>query len=120
MADIDIKRAHNLGLKAARAAADHMADHLGKRFGLAGGWTGNVLSFERPGVTGSLAVDDKDLRLVVNLGFLLRAMRPSIERAVNEELDALFATAASPPAAPGRKEKAAKPKAAAARPKKGG
>ena len=105
MPDIDIKRAHNLGLKAARSAADKMAEHLGKRFGLAGDWRGNVLDFHRPGVTGSLAVDEKDVRLTVNLGFLLKAMRGSIEGAVHEELDKLFA---------------ARPKRAAARPKKGG
>jgi putative polyhydroxyalkanoate system protein len=114
MADIDIKRAHNMGLKAARAAADKMADHLGRKFGLQGGWKGNVLGFERPGVTGSLAVDDKDLRLTVNLGFLLKAMRGSIENAVQEELDQLFAAKAASPAKP-----AAKSKKAPARPKKG-
>ena len=118
MADIDIKRAHNLGLKAARAAADKMAEHLGRRFGLQGGWSGNVMNFERPGVSGSLAVDEKDLRLVVNLGFLLKAMRGSIEGAVHEELDQLFAKRA--PARPSPKAQGPKPKKAAARPKKGG
>ena len=118
MPDIDIKRAHNLGLKAARAAADRMAEHLGRKFGLEGDWKGNVLSFERPGVTGSLAVDDKDLRLTVNLGFLLKAMRGSIEGAVQEELDKLFAKA--PSARPSSKAEGVKPKKAAARPKKAG
>ena len=70
MADIEIHRVHNLGLKAARVAADRMADHLGRKFGLSGEWEGNVLTFQRPGVTGSLAVTDKDLRLSVALGFL--------------------------------------------------
>ena len=115
MPDIDIKRAHHLGLKAARAAADKMAEHLGRKFGLEGDWKGNVLNFERPGVTGSLAVDDKDLRLTVSLGFLLKAMRGSIESAVQEELDKLF-KAKGPPPAPA----AAKPKKAGARPKKAG
>jgi len=118
MADIDIKRAHNLGLKAARAAADRMAEHLGRKFGLEGDWKGNVLEFERPGVTGSLAVDDKDLRLTVNLGFLLKAMRGSIENAVQEELDQLFAAKAASPEKPIAKP-AAKSKKAPPRPKKG-
>ena len=100
MADIDIKLAHNLGLKAARVAADKMAEHLGRKFGLEGDWKGNVLEFERPGVTGSLAVDDKDLRLTVNLGFLLKAMRGSIEGAVQEELDKLFKAKKKAPARP--------------------
>jgi putative polyhydroxyalkanoate system protein len=116
MPDIDIKRAHGLGLKAARAAADKMAEHLGRKFGLQGDWSGNVMKFERPGVTGSLAVDDKDLRLVVNLGFLLKAMRGSIEGAVNEELDKLFARKGQPaPQADGVRSKKAP-----GRPKKGG
>lgn len=101
MADIDLKRVHNLGMAAARAKAEAMAAHLGKKFGLKGNWDGDVLRFERPGVTGSLAVTAKDLHLVVSLGFLLKAMRGSIESAVKHELDALFAKEASPgPAKP--------------------
>lgn len=111
MADIEIKRVHNLGMKAARAAADRMADHLGRKFDLKGDWEGNVLHFERPGVSGSLAISDKDLNLRVALGFLLKAMKGSIETAVRQELDKLFVEA--PPAAPKPKSKKA-----AARPKK--
>lgn len=93
MADIDLKRVHNLGMKTARAHAEAMAEHLGRKFGLKGGWEGDVLRFERPGVTGSLAITDKELRLLVSLGFLLKAMKGSIERAVEHELDTLFASA---------------------------
>lgn len=116
MADIDIKRSHNLGLKAARTAADKMADHLGKRFGLQGEWHGNTLAFHRPGVTGSLAIDESDLRLTVSLGLLLKMMRPSIEGAVHEELDALFAKKAAHPRATDDKPRSKK---GSARPKKG-
>lgn len=93
MADIDISREHALGLKGARAAADKMALHLGQRFGLRGDWDGDTLHFDRPGVTGTLTVTAADLRLTVVLGFLLKALRPSIERAVMEELDELLAAA---------------------------
>ena len=95
MADIELTRVHNLGLKAARAQADRLADHLGRKFDLKGDWDGNVLRFERPGVSGSLALTDKDLRLLVSLGFLLKAMKGSIEKAVVHELDTLFAEAKS-------------------------
>ena len=121
MADIEIHRAHNLGLKAARAAADRMAEHLGKKFGLAGEWSGNVLRFERPGVSGTLAITDKDLNLAVSLGFLLKAMKGSIEQSVRHELDQLFeekAQASKTPAS--SKAGSAKPKTAPPRPKKGG
>jgi len=118
MADIDIRRAHGLGLKAARAAADKMAEHLGKKFGLAGDWSGNTLNFQRPGVTGSLAIDEKDLRLAVNLGLMLKMMRPSIESAVNEQLDKLFAHKPGPD--PNPRGEGPRSKKAAARPKKAG
>jgi len=91
MADIDIKRVHNLGMKAARAAADKMAEDLGRKFGLSGGWTGSTHHFDRPGVTGSLQLTDEELHLTVKLGFLLKAMRGPLEAAIVRELDSLFA-----------------------------
>jgi putative polyhydroxyalkanoate system protein len=94
MADIEIHRIHDLGLKDARAAAERMAEHLGRKFDLKGAWEGNVLRFERPGVSGSLAIDAKALDLSVTLGFLLKAMKGSIQNAVEHELDALFAAKA--------------------------
>lgn len=93
MADIDLRRVHNLGIKSARVAADRMAEDLGKKFGLKGSWSGNTLNFERPGVSGVLAITDKDLHLTVSLGFLLKAMKGSLEGAVTRELDKLFAQA---------------------------
>ncbi len=114
MADIDLKRVHNLGLKAARHAADEMAADLGRKFGLVGSRDGNTLHFDRPGVTGRLALTEKDLHLTVSLGFLLKALRGSIERAVHEELDTLFARKAAKPAA-----KPVSPKKGSAARKKG-
>jgi putative polyhydroxyalkanoate system protein len=90
LADIDIKRSHHLGMQAARAAADQMADDLGKKFGLSGGWTGNTHHFDRPGVSGSLHLTEKELHLTVKLGFLLKAMRGPLEAAIVRELDTLF------------------------------
>lgn len=102
MADIELKRVHGLGLAAARAAAEAMAERLARKFDLKGDWQGNVLRFQRPGVTGSLEVGDRDLHLSVSLGLLLKAMKGSIESAVREELDALIA--AKPKARPSPKK----------------
>jgi putative polyhydroxyalkanoate system protein len=85
-------------LKAARGAADRMAEHLSRKFGLQGKWDGDVLSFERPGVVGALEVSAKDLHLTISLGFLLAAMRGSIEAAIVKELDSLFAKSKKAPA----------------------
>jgi putative polyhydroxyalkanoate system protein len=80
MADIDVRRVHALGVEGARKVADKLAADLGRKFDLRGDWKGNILHFERPGVTGSLAVGERDLHLTVALGFLLKAMKGSIER----------------------------------------
>lgn len=113
MADIDIRRAHALGLEGARAAAERMQEKLASKFQLKGDWRGNTLHFERPGVTGSLAIAEKDVHLSVALGFLLKAMKGSIQSAVEEELDKLFkggASAAKPaPAKPVTKPKPTTP-----------
>jgi putative polyhydroxyalkanoate system protein len=90
VADILITRAHALGLVEARAAAERMEGHLGQKFGLTGSWKGDTLHFKRPGVSGSLAITEKKLHLEIALGFMLKAMKPSIEMAVLHELDALF------------------------------
>lgn len=116
MADIDLHRVHNLGMKAAREAADHMAADLGRKFGLSGKWTANTLHFDRPGVTGSLTLSDKELHLTVTLGFLLKAVRSSLERAIVQELDALFEKKAAPAAA---SKKPPSPKTATGGRKKG-
>ena len=108
MADIQLTRTHGLGLSAARTAADTMSSHLSKKFGLQGRWSGNTLHFERPGVTGSLAITERDLALSVTLvGFLMKAMKGSIERSVNEELDKLFAKPAAKEEEPAPKAKKA-------------
>lgn len=97
MADITLKRAHQLGLNGARTAADTMIGKLDKQFDLSGAWQGNTLHFDRPGVSGRLAVSDSEMQLEVTLGFLLKAMKGPIERAVHEQLDKVLAEAASAP-----------------------
>ena len=111
-----------MGLAAARAAADGMAEKLGRKFGLKGDWHGNEMRFQGTGVTGTLSVDAKDVWLSVALGFLLKAMKSSIEQAINHELEAMLA--ASPrhgeKAAAAGKPKAATTKKASGSRKKGG
>jgi putative polyhydroxyalkanoate system protein len=92
--DIDLQRAHDLGIEGARAAAERIAAELARRFELRREWNGDVLLFERPGVTGSLAITARDVHLTVTLGMLLKAMRSSIEQAAAAQLDALLARAA--------------------------
>jgi putative polyhydroxyalkanoate system protein len=96
VADIEVRRAHTLGLEGAREAAGRMMAALEQRYGLRGTWEGNVLRFERPGVSGHLAVGEDDLHLAVSLGFMLRAMRGTIHEEVTREVDRIFGGGATP------------------------
>ncbi len=99
MADIEVHRTHELGLAAARRAAEQMAADLARKFDLHANWEGDVMRFRRSGVGGSLALTERELRLSISLGFLLKAMQSSIEKAVLHELDTLFARPAKARAA---------------------
>ncbi len=90
MAAIHIHRSHNLSLKKARLAAEEVATQLEQRFGLQSEWEGSHLHFQRPGVQGVMQVGKDELRLEVSLGFLLSALRPTIEAEINRYLDELF------------------------------
>ena len=113
MPDIDLRRTHALGLEGARAAADKLAADLRKKFGLSGDWSGNTLRFARTGVEGVLEVAESSVHITATLGFLMKAMKPTIEKAIATELDRLVASA------PAKREPAKPAAGKAATPKKG-
>lgn len=96
MADIHIVRAHSMPLKKAREAAGDLAVKLEDKFDLQSEWDGDTLNFQRPGVTGSLALTKSDVTIDVRLGLLLSAFKGAMEEQIGEQLDALFAGGAAP------------------------
>ena len=91
MSDIKIRRSHALPHDKARAAAEKMAKRLQKEFDLDYEWDGDVLVFERSGVNGELTVTSRHVEMEVKLGFLLRMMKPTIEKHIHDNLDEIFA-----------------------------
>lgn len=92
MDDIVIYRKHGKTLAEARKSAERMAAELNEEFDLNCAWQGNVLTFERMGVSGKLELDEKEVGVIVNLSFLLTALKPTIEREVHKFFDENFAT----------------------------
>jgi putative polyhydroxyalkanoate system protein len=90
---ISIRRRHKLDHKKARTAAAKIARDLNKRFGLEYEWNGDDIEFERPGASGTLHVGKNEVRLDVELSFLLFALKGPIEQAIDKELDSLFGKA---------------------------
>jgi putative polyhydroxyalkanoate system protein len=102
VADIRIQRTHRLGLPKARKLAWQWAEDVEKRFQLActviEGKDGDTVEFTRPGVDGRLLVRADRFDLEARLGFLLGAFSQRIEAEIAENLDALLAANAKPPA----------------------
>ena len=90
MPSISIRRRHSLDHKKAKAAAQKIARDLGKRFDLEHEWDGDEVSFERAGLSGSMHVGKHEIRLEVELSFLLLALKGPIEQAIHKELDAVL------------------------------
>jgi putative polyhydroxyalkanoate system protein len=93
MPTISIQRRHKLEHKKAKAAAQKIAKDLHQRFDLQCTWDGDVVSFQRPGLSGEMRLRKNDVELNVQLSFLLTPLKGPIEHAIRDELDALFGEA---------------------------
>ncbi|HTQ01717.1 MAG TPA: polyhydroxyalkanoic acid system family protein [Casimicrobiaceae bacterium] len=93
MPTISVVRKHTLSHKKAKAVADKVAKDLKQRFGLEYAWNGDIVEFERPGVTGTMRVGKDTIALDATLGWLLTPITPAIEREVVSQLDKLLGNA---------------------------
>jgi putative polyhydroxyalkanoate system protein len=91
MPRIDIRRPHQLSLSEARAVVDQVAARMRDKFGTSDEWQGDTLRFSRSGVNGSIAVADKTIDVVVELGLMLSPMKGMIEQEIRRKLDEHFA-----------------------------
>lgn len=91
MSAIDIRKAHRLGLEDARNTADELAAELAEKFAVDYGWDGDVILFERTGVTGQIRVDAREVHVLAQLGFFLGYLKPAVEREIHRYLDEHFA-----------------------------
>ncbi|MCL2724524.1 MAG: polyhydroxyalkanoic acid system family protein [Polyangiaceae bacterium] len=94
MATIDITRAHSLSLDDAKKKAEDLAKGMADRFGISWKWDGNTIRFDAPsgaakGTKGEVAVSDKQVRVAIDLPFMLRMLKGTIEGKVQEKLSAL-------------------------------
>lgn len=94
MPDIQISRAHALGLAAAREHAQRWGEKAAEKFGVqceyAAGDTEDLLRFSGNGVEGELRVTASALELEAELGFLAAMFKDSLEAKINAQFDALL------------------------------
>lgn len=93
MPDICIKQAHKLPHGKARAAAQKVADQMAQEFDMESEWDGDVLLFQRSGVSGKLVLAEKAAQIEITLGFLFKAFAPAIEEKVATKMKNVFTVA---------------------------
>jgi putative polyhydroxyalkanoate system protein len=95
MAHIQIHRPHKLGLAKARKIAWQWAEEVESRFAMEctvyEGEDSDTIEFVRSGVKGELVVSADAFELQAKLGLLLGALRGTIEKEIEGELDKLLA-----------------------------
>ena len=90
MASIEILRSHSKPVKDAKKSVDRVAKHIADKFDVQSRWDGNTLHFSRSGVDGSIAVSAKQIRVSVNLSFMLMMLKGSVEKEIHRYMDDEF------------------------------
>ena len=93
MADISITQKHKLSHKKAKAAAQKVVDQLAEEYGVTAEWDGDVLNFQRSGVSGTLEVLPHEAQIDITLGFMLKAFSSTIEQHVHDHMQKVFGAA---------------------------
>src|SRR5882672_2775225 len=98
MATIDIRRGHTLDKEEAKKRAEELARGLEEKIGIRWRWEGDKIKFDAPsgaakGSTGTVHVDGSEVRVEVDLPFLLRAIKGTVESKIQKKLDALISKA---------------------------
>lgn len=95
MATIDITRSHSLNLDDAKKKAEELAKGMEQKFGIVWRWDGDKIRFDAPsgaakGTKGEVAVSSTNVHVAIDLPFMLRVMKGTIEGKVHEKLNALL------------------------------
>jgi putative polyhydroxyalkanoate system protein len=91
MPKIDIEREHNKpSRQEVKELVQQLADRLSDRYDLDCRWNGDDLEFKRKGADGRIVVDDRKVRLVMNVSMLLAPLKGEIEKRTHRYMDELI------------------------------
>lgn len=98
MATIDMRRKHTMTKDEARQKAEQLARDMEQKLGLRWQWQGDEVVFDAPsgaakGTTGKVSVTSDEVRVQIDLPFLLRAIKGTVEGKVKNRLDEIVGPA---------------------------
>jgi len=90
MADFSITQQHTLSRDQARDAAQKIADQMAAKYDMQIGWEGDVLTFSRSGIDGTLAIERSQAVLDITLDFMFRVFTSQIEEKLVRNMAKVF------------------------------
>jgi putative polyhydroxyalkanoate system protein len=87
MADIELTRAHSLGLNDGRDAVERVAQQLESDIGVDYEWKENTLLFDGQAADGEIDVEADRIEIQINLSAFLRPMKGQLEQEAERYLD---------------------------------
>ena len=90
MSTIDIRHKHSLPLPKPRKPVEDIAGKLASKFDMDYAWEGDELHFNRSGVEGRIHLTDRQVRVTAQLGFLLSALKGTVEQEIRRVLAERF------------------------------
>jgi putative polyhydroxyalkanoate system protein len=95
MATIDIRKSHSFSQEDARKRAEQLAKGMESQLGIRWSWEGDKIKFDAPsgaakGASGIVTVEPSAVRVEVDLPFLLKAVKGTVETKIKERLDDLL------------------------------
>jgi len=92
MPDISIIKSHHLSHEDAKSAAQKIADKMVEKFDMTTAWEGDVLSFNRSGVSGTLTVYESEAKIEVVLGAFFKFFAGKLEEQITDQMNRVFVT----------------------------
>ena len=94
MSTIDLSKSHTLSVEDAKKKAEDLAKGMADKFGISWKWDGDVIRFDAPsgaakGTKGEVSVTSSNVRVQIDLPFMLKMLKGTIEGKVKEKLDQL-------------------------------
>jgi len=86
MATIDMNRSHTLGKEEARKRSIQILERLKDKYGIQGAWNGDKFAISAP-AKGTFTVTDTNVRLEIDLPFMMRPLKGTIEAKITQEFD---------------------------------
>jgi putative polyhydroxyalkanoate system protein len=90
MSDINLVKPHSLPIAKAKALVQQAVDELAVEHDLNSEWHRDTLHVHRSGVEGQMQVTDSEIRVDVNLSFLLRPFKAKLVDHIERTFERLF------------------------------